>query len=158
MGIKKINVLFVCLGNICRSPAAESILIKHLKMRQIEDSFYVDSAGTSSLHKGELADERMRREAELMGVKISSRSRPVKIEDFEFFDYIVAMDKKNQKDLTLLCPTRRLQSKIHLMCDFRSQYSYSEVPDPYYGGPQGFRLVLEILDDSMEKFLNKILL
>ena len=93
-----------------------------------------------------------------MGVKIGSRSRPVKIEDFEFFDYIVAIDKKNQKDLTLLCPTTKLQSKIHLMCDFRSQYSYSEVPDPYYGGPQGFRLVLEILDDSMEKFLNKILI
>jgi len=156
--MKKISVLFVCLGNICRSPAAEGIFLSLLEKKELTDCFNVDSAGTGSWHIGKKADSRMRIAAEKREINILSRARQITSKDFEEFNYIIAMDDSNFRNIQDL--KNRTSSadfaSIKKIQDFRSVFNEPEVPDPYYGGDEGFDYVLDILEDSVNGFLESI--
>ncbi|MDR0431310.1 MAG: low molecular weight phosphotyrosine protein phosphatase [Tannerellaceae bacterium] len=153
----KIKILFVCLGNICRSPAAEGVMKRLIKEAGYESRFFVDSAGTAAYHEGEPADSRMRMCASSRGLKLTSRSRPVGIEDFYDFDYIIGMDNSNLDDLKREAPDVESLAKIHKMTDYSCKLSYDHVPDPYYGGTDGFTLVLNILEDACRGLMESII-
>jgi protein-tyrosine phosphatase len=150
------KLLFVCLGNICRSPAAEGIMQHKLNEAGLEGQVYCDSAGTSGHHEGQAADSRMRERATARGYQLLSKSRPVKRSDFVEFDLVLAMDHSNLKNLLELCPKEELRKKIVLICDFCKNFDLEEVPDPYYGGLSGFDNVLDLLEDATEGLLLKI--
>lgn len=151
------KILFVCLGNICRSPSAEAVMFSLLKQNGLENIIELDSAGIIDYHEGELADSRMRVHAEKRGIRILHRSRPVKSPaDFDYFDMIIGMDNENIRALQSLAHTSEHKAKIYKMTDFRKTMNHDYVPDPYYGGPQGFDLVLDILDDACKGLLEKI--
>ena len=156
--MKKISVLFVCLGNICRSPAAEAIFINLLEKKGLSHCFIVDSAGTGSWHIGKKADSRMRIAAEKRDINILSRARQITGKDFEKFNYILAMDDSNF--INILDLKNRTSSTdfalIKKIQDFRSVFNEQEVPDPYFGGDEGFDYVLDILEDSVNSFLESI--
>lgn len=155
--IKKIRLLFVCLGNICRSPAAEGIMSSLVKKNGLENIIEVDSAGTSGWHEGELPDERMRRHGERRGYNFSSRARKFRETDFNDFDYIVVMDKQNFSNVNALAMNQQEREKIKKMTQFSRQYAHhDDVPDPYYGGVTGFELVLDLLEDACEGLLQTI--
>lgn len=147
MGLK-INVLFVCLGNICRSPSAEAVFKHLVDEKEVSEKFFIDSAGTSAWHAGEKADARMRQHAKKRGIHLTSISRKFVVEDFNRFDYIIAMDRQNLEDMKQLARNKSDQDKLHMMTSFSKQFKYDHVPDPYYGGEDGFELVLDILEDS----------
>ena len=153
---KKVNVLFVCLGNICRSPAAEGIFKKMVADEGLENEILVDSAGTSGWHEGELPDDRMRMHGQRRGYDFSSRSRKFVEKDLLIFDYIIVMDDDNYRNVKKLAKSKEDVAKIHLMTDFSDKYSHSHVPDPYYGGSSGFELVMDLLEDACENLLNRI--
>lgn len=153
---KKIRVLFVCLGNICRSPAAEEIMRTLVKKEHLENLIEVDSAGILSYHKGELPDKRMRNHAEKRGYTLSSHSRPVHFADFERFDLIIAMDDSNFYRLSELAPNDIAKNKIHRMAEYLRQYMNDYIPDPYYSGAEGFELVLDLLEDGCSGLLREI--
>ena len=155
----KIKVLFVCLGNICRSPAAEGVLQRLVEKRKLSHRFEIDSAGTYSGHRGQLPDPRMRRHASLRGYNLTHRARPITIDDFEDFDIIVAMDESNRRTLMHLAASPEQQAKIVMMGDYivklRAHYDY--VPDPYYEGAEGFELVLDLLEDACSNLFEEII-
>ena len=152
-----ISVLFVCLGNICRSPAAEGIFTAITTQKGWQKYFIIDSAGTSGYHLGQPADHRMREHAQKRGYQLLSRSRPFRHpEDFEQFDYILAMDNSNYQNLTALTSRSEHLKKIYKMMSFAPGMPEKEVPDPYYGGKQGFERVLDILEESCKNFLKKL--
>ncbi|MCH5228371.1 MAG: low molecular weight phosphotyrosine protein phosphatase [Muribaculaceae bacterium] len=145
----KKKILFVCLGNICRSPAAEGIMRRLLQEKNLDDKYVLDSAGLYGGHAGELPDNRMRQHARRRGYDLTHRSRPVKISDFEDFDLIVAMDDSNFSRLKNLAPTIEGEKKVVRMIDFVKGFPYyHSVPDPYYEGSEGFELVLDLLEDG----------
>ena len=148
------KILFVCLGNICRSPAAEAAFTHLLKERGKFEQFYIDSAGTSAYHEGERADSRMREVAESLGIDITSWSRKVVTEDFAEFDLILAMDKKNYRDLVSMCPNVKFTKKIKMFTDFKQDMTHTEVPDPYYGGRGGFKEVMNLVLDCSRGLLD----
>ena len=156
--MKKISVLFVCLGNICRSPAAEAIFINLLEKKGLTNGFIVDSAGTGSWHIGKKADRRMRIAAEKRDVIILSKARQISKKDFEKFNYILTMDNSNFNNINDLKNMNSLSdfATIKKIQDFRSLFKYEEVPDPYFGGDEGFDNVLDILEDSVSGFLDSI--
>ena len=156
--MKKISVLFVCLGNICRSPAAEAIFINLLEKKGLTDGFIVDSAGTGSWHIGKKADSRMRIAAERRDINILSRARQITSKDFDEFNYILAMDNSNFKNINDLKNRNSSSdfSSIKKIQEFRSAFKDVEVPDPYFGGDEGFDYVLDILEDSVNGFLGSI--
>ena len=156
--MKKISVLFVCLGNICRSPAAEAIFLNLIDKKGLSDRFIVDSAGTGSWHIGKKADNRMRIAAEKRNVYIQSRSRQINNKDFESFNYILTMDNSNFNNVNKLKNKKSLSdfASIKKIQDFRSVFNEKEVPDPYFGGEEGFDYVLNILEDSVNGFLESI--
>lgn len=149
------KVLFVCMGNICRSPSAEAVMNHFIKINNLENIVSCDSAGTIAYHEGENADERMQRHANKRGYKLTSIARKLKYEDLENFDYIIAMDKENYHDILNMDPNGIYTHKVSMMTDYSSN-GYEEVPDPYYGGSEGFELVLDILEDSVDGLINKI--
>lgn len=150
------KILFVCLGNICRSPAAEGVFLQLLKEAGREKDFVVDSAGILDFHEGKPADARMRAHAEKRGVQLTSRSRPVRApSDFEAFDLIIAMDKRNLRDLYELDPEEKYRDKIVLMSTFFTASTLTEVPDPYYGGPEGFEEVLDLVFEGGKEILKQ---
>ncbi len=154
--VKK-KVLFVCLGNICRSPSAEAVFRSLTEKKGIAGDFEIDSAGTSGWHEGDLADRRMQHHAHKRGYNLTSLSRQVKPEsDFETFDYIVAMDRENLNELRQMAPRTGHLSKLFLITDFAREHSYDGVPDPYYGGENGFELVLDLLEDAGKGLLTYI--
>ncbi|MCI4669925.1 MAG: low molecular weight phosphotyrosine protein phosphatase [Bacteroidia bacterium] len=156
----KIKVLFVCLGNICRSPMAEGLFIHKVNERGLQDRFEIDSAGTSGWHQGEPADSRMRGVARGHGVNLPSSSRKLLAEDFREFDYILGMDASNMRDIEDLAREgRSSENKAELikMRDFDEHAKGADVPDPYYGGQKGFEDVYEMLDRSTEALLDYIL-
>ncbi len=151
--VKK-RVLFVCLGNICRSPGAEAVFRALIEKKGLGGDFEIDSAGTSDWHEGEHADQRMQRHAQKRGYNLTSLSRTVKPEtDFEEFDYIVAMDRENLKELKRIAPHTGYLRKLFLITDFSHKYDYDGVPDPYYGGEKSFELVIDLLEDASEGLL-----
>lgn len=152
----KIRVLFVCLGNICRSPAGEGLFIAHVNGSGQAARFEIDSAGTGGWHAGELADERMRRAAARRGVELASRARQVRPRDFDDFDLIVAMDRKNLADLAAM--KRARPGQLVLLSELLPGSEWpADVPDPYYGGPEGFDQVLDMLTAAMPALLERAL-
>lgn len=152
--MEKTKILFVCLGNICRSPAAEGIMKSKLKEKGLENQFYIDSAGLHSYHEGELPDHRMRTHAAHRGYSLVSRSRPVTYDDFFDFDFIIGMDDSNISELKRKAPDETSRKKIHRMTDFCRNFSDDHVPDPYYGGNSGFEKVLDLLEDACEGIIS----
>ena len=147
------RILFVCLGNICRSSSAEEIMRTLVKKAGLEHEIEVDSAGILSYHEWELPDSRMRMHASRRGYDLTHRSRPVKTMDFFEFDMLIGMDDRNIQDLTDRSPDLDSLKKIHRMTDFCRTKVVDHVPDPYYGGAQGFENVLDILEDACEGLL-----
>ena len=156
--MKKLSVLFVCLGNICRSPAAEAIFINLICKKGLTDRFIVDSAGTGSWHIGKKSDIRMRIAAEKRNIKILSRARQINSKDFEIFNYILTMDNSNFNNVKGLKNRNNLSNfaNIKKIQDYRTAFEVKEVPDPYFGGEEGFDDVLNILEDSVSGFLKSI--
>ncbi len=147
------RVLVVCMGNICRSPTGEAVLRARAKQQGINVS--IDSAGTIGYHQGNPPDERSRQAGEARGYSFSGiRARQVNHDDFELFDMILAADKDNLADLQNRCP-HHLQHKLSLFLSHGSS-SYKEIPDPYYGGDQGFELVLDLIEDAADAVLAKV--
>lgn len=154
---KKTNVLFVCMGNICRSPTAEGVFRHQVSAAGLTDRIAIDSAGTHDYHIGEPPDRRtqqaaLRRSYDLSGL----RGRQVKPGDFHEFDYILAMDRDNLANLQLVCPAQ-YQHKLKLFMEFSRKFVQREVPDPYYGGEQGFENVLNMAEDAASGLLDAIL-
>ena len=138
------SICFVCLGNICRSPTAEAIMLQLLKQHKIT-SIIVDSAGTSAFHVGEEADARSRKAGEARGYQFVSRARQFTAQDLKRFDYIVAMDTQNLRNIRALCTDQNERDKTYLLRDFDPRSpSNASVPDPYYGGSRGFEEVIDI--------------
>ncbi|XP_061355058.1 uncharacterized protein LOC133299604 [Gastrolobium bilobum] len=162
---KPFSVLFVCLGNICRSPAAEGVFTDLVKKRGLDSNFKIDSCGTINYHEGNEADPRMRAASKRRGIQITSISRPLKPSDFIDFDLILAMDKQNREDILEAFNRWKFRQtlpedahkKVKLMCSYCKKHDETEVPDPYYGGPQGFEKVLDLLEDACESLLENIL-
>jgi protein-tyrosine phosphatase len=149
-----IKILFICMGNICRSPSAEAVmqaLVKHQVM--MEKEIICDSAGTLDYHRGKPADARMQKHARLRGYELNSISRPFENDDFELFDWIITMDEDNYQQIKWFDQSNNYTDKIRRMTDFCSSSQVSEVPDPYYGGDQGFENVLDLLEDACQGLL-----
>ncbi|CAA0825212.1 Unknown protein [Striga hermonthica] len=161
---KPFSVLFVCLGNICRSPAAEGVFRHLVKEKGLDSKFFIDSAGTINYHEGDQADPRMRAASKRRGIEITSLSRPIRPSDFGDFDLILAMDRKNREDILDAFERWRhkeplpanADKKVQLMCSYCKKHDETEVPDPYYGGPKGFEKVLDLLEDACESLLENI--
>lgn len=154
--MKEYKILFVCLGNICRSPAAEGILKKMVKEQGLEDKITIDSAGTSGYHDGELPDPRMRQHGARRGYKFDSLSRRFTSSDFYNFDIILAMDDSNYHNMMRLAPDLESEKKVYRMVEFSKRFGHDHVPDPYYSGADGFELVLDLLEDACEGLLDKM--
>jgi protein-tyrosine phosphatase len=142
------RVLFVCLGNICRSPAAEGVFLDLLEQQGRSHHFVVDSAGTGGWHVGRLADTRMRTAAARRGLQLTSRARQLEPEDLHRFDLIVTMDRHNLAAVKDLARRSRGAARITPMTSFCRRHRIEDVPDPYDGGPEGFELVLDLLEDA----------
>ncbi|MFK7885989.1 MAG: low molecular weight protein-tyrosine-phosphatase [Gammaproteobacteria bacterium] len=142
------RVLFVCMGNICRSPTAEGVFINALEEAGLASNVLTDSAGTHAYHVNEPPDSRSQKAAKKRGVDLSAqRARRVEDTDFEEFDYIVAMDRDNLANLKARCPEQR-QQRLHLFLDFTTEHNGQDVPDPYYGGRRGFERVLDLVETA----------
>ena len=153
-----VNVLFVCLGNICRSPLAEGIFKKLVRNAELDSFIFSDSAGTSRWHIDEPPDLRSIQIAEKNGVQLNHLGRQVTTEDLEKFDYILAMDNENYEEIVRLKDDGLFQkAKIRLMRDYDNQQSGADIPDPYYGGPGGFQIVYDMLEESLSNFLGSIM-
>jgi protein-tyrosine phosphatase len=150
------KILFVCLGNICRSPAAEGILNTFLENHNLKDKYLVDSAGLLDYHEGENYDSRMISFAADRGYKLEGFSRPFTRDDFSNFDMIIAMDNEVHDSILSFDKTKKHQNKIYKMTDFSSNQEFDEVPDPYYLGKDGFETALDIIEDSCKGLLNKL--
>jgi protein-tyrosine phosphatase len=151
------QLLFVCLGNICRSPSAENIMNHLIQQRQLTGQVRCDSAGTASYHVGSPPDRRMALAAKAEGIKLVGQARQFTVADFERFDCILAMDHQNYRDIVALDPSGQYHPKVRLMCDFCRHHTDQEVPDPYYGGPEGFSYVIHLLLDACEGLLDHLL-
>jgi protein-tyrosine phosphatase len=148
------RLLFVCLGNICRSPSAENIMAHLIAQRGLSSSISCDSAGTSSYHIGSPPDRRMKIAAAAQGIELIGSARQFKRQDFEYFDWILAMDQSNYDDIVALDPSAQYHHKVKLMCEFCRHHRDREVPDPYYGGADGFTYVINLLQDACEGLLD----
>jgi protein-tyrosine phosphatase len=154
--MKKIKVLFVCMGNICRSPTAEGVFTHLVQSRKLAHHFTIDSAGTHAYHIGDAPDGRSQNAALKRGIDISHlRGRKVVFGDFEDFDFVLAMDDDNHAILMDSCPAQ-YQHKIHYFLSFAPQLNSREVPDPYFGNGQGFERVLDMVEAASEGFLKHL--
>jgi len=146
-------VLFVCMGNICRSPAAEGVFRQLVARAGREEEFHIDSAGTHGYHVGHPPDARMREAASRRGYPLESKARRLSIDDFEDFDLIVVMDEENFENVSALDPGTR--ARVVRMVDYCEAVEATHVPDPYYGGAAGFERVLDILEDACTGLLRQ---
>ena len=153
----KTKILFVCLGNICRSSLAEGVMKQLIEQAGREDEFIIDSAGILSYHQGELPDSSMRAHAARRGYDLTHRSRPVCTDDFYDFDLIIGMDDRNIDDLKDRAPSVEAWKKIHRMTEYCTKFTHADhVPDPYYGGAEGFEYVLDVLEDACAGLLEMV--
>lgn len=151
------KILFVCLGNICRSSAADEIMRQQVLSAGLGDEFEIDSAGTYGGHAGDLPDPRMRAAGKRRGYNFTHRSRKVRSEDFERFDLLLAMDDSVYESLSRLAPTVDSLQKLERMADYiPSHFGYDYVPDPYYEGAEGFELVLDMLEEGCRELLKEL--
>jgi protein-tyrosine phosphatase len=151
--MKKIKILFVCLGNICRSPLAEALFKQKVKQAGLEHCLEADSCGTSNYHIGEPPDSRTIANARKNGITIHHLGRQLSVHDLEQFDYIIAMDQSNLENIHYLGRNHAVAGNVSLMRAYDPEGKGQDVPDPYYGGERGFQEVFEILDRSLEGFL-----
>ena len=150
---KPINVLFVCMGNICRSPSAEGVFHKLLADEKLHERFSIDSAGTHAYHTNEAPDLRSQKAAKERGIDLSKqRARKVIMGDFEDYDHVLAMDEDNLAIMRESCPEEH-QHKLKLFLDYAPHVKAREVPDPYYGGTYGFETVLDLVEEASTGFL-----
>ena len=151
-----VNVLFICMGNICRSPLAHGLFEHRVKRAGLTEKISIDSAGTHAYHVGNLPDPRSQQTAQSHGIDLSSqRARQVTDSDFERFDYVLAMDNDNYALLSEQCPDKH-QHKLKLFLEFASQLDETEVPDPYYGGDAGFEKVYQLIDAAADGLMADI--
>jgi protein-tyrosine phosphatase len=150
------KLLFVCLGNICRSPSAENIMNHLLQEADLTAKITCDSAGTSGYHVGAIPDRRMNDAALKRGLDLQGQSRRLKSSDLQNFDLILAMDRENYHDILYLDREGKYEAKVRLICDFATHKSDQEVPDPYYGGQDGFDYVIDLLLDACAGLLDYI--
>ncbi len=154
--MKKIKVLFVCMGNICRSPTAEGVFTKLVKARHLDKLFIIDSAGTHAYHVGDAPDLRAQKAALGRDVELASlRARKVTHGDFEDFDFVLAMDDDNYSILIEACPDQ-YKEKVRYFLDYAPHLKVHEVPDPYYGGSYGFERVLDLVEAASVGFLKTL--
>ena len=154
---KKYKILFVCLGNICRSPAAQGVMESIVNERGISHLVDIDSAGISGYHAGDLPDQRMRVHARRRGLELTHRSRQVRPTDFERFDLIFAMDDSNYDHLRDMANSPEEMDKVVRIASFFRQHSAMDcIPDPYYGGSEGFENVLDLLEDACHHIADRI--
>ena len=150
------SILFVCLGNICRSPTAHGVCESYIAARGLGDSVSVDSAGTGAWHIGESPDGRATEAARLRGYELAHlRARQISVDDFYEFDYVLAMDSKNLMHLTALQPEDS-KARVCLFLDFHPRKPLRDVPDPYYGGDEGFKQVLDLIESTCEALLDHV--
>lgn len=150
------KLLFVCLGNICRSPSAENIMRHLLEQEGLSNKILCDSAGTSSYHIGAAPDRRMQAAAQKRDIRLMGSARQFSRADFEAFDLILAMDRANYRDILSLDRADIYGEKVKMMCDYATNFPDSEVPDPYYGGQSGFDYVIDLLLDACQGLLTEI--
>lgn len=156
--MSKKKLLFVCLGNICRSPAAEGIMKQLADQRGVGHRFYIESAGIGHWHVGQLPDPRMRHHGARHGYDFNSRAQQFGADDFDRFDFIIGMDKENIHDLQRKARNDNDRKKILLMADYlRHHPGQPTVPDPYYGNDSDFELVIELLEDACEGLLEEMI-
>lgn len=152
-----VKILFVCLGNICRSPAAEGVMLNEIAQHGDEALWELDSAGTGGYHIGELPDRRMRVHAAQRGLDLVHRTRKIETDDFDRFDMIIGMDASNLSNLRALAPSPEAEAKIVGMSEFFDESTgYDYVPDPYYEGAEGFELVLDLLFEGCSRLYGEI--
>ncbi len=147
------SILFVCMGNICRSPTAEGVFRKLAADAGRDSEFEIDSAGTIGYHEGSMADSRMRSVAKGRGYRLDSIARQIKLTDFDHFDLIVTMDDANFHDVSAMNPGTG--AELVRMCNYCEEFDETEVPDPYYGGEAGFHRVIDILEDACANLLRE---
>lgn len=153
---EKVSVLFVCMGNICRSPTAEGVFRNIIRQQGFDDWIFTDSAGTHAYHVGEQPDQRAQQTARSRGIDLSDlKARKAIPADFHEFDYILAMDNYNYELLLEICPDG-LEEKLSLFLEFTKEYSETEVPDPYYGGEHGFEHVFDLVESASLGLLEHI--
>lgn len=151
-----VSVLFVCMGNICRSPTAEGVFRHKVIDAGLEDLIQIDSAGTIAYHVGHPPDLRAQEAARKRGIDLGSqRARKVKPADFEAFDFVIAMDSDNHYDLEAICPSG-YEDRLHMFLKFARKSTETDVPDPYYGGGRGFDIVLDLVEDASEGLLKHL--
>ena len=152
------KLLFVCLGNICRSPAAEGVFLHLLKQRGLSERFVVDSAGTGGWHVGNPADRRMQAAANRRGIDLPSRARQICLDDFSSFDLVLTMDDDNLAAVRGLAQEAGAEATATItpMLHYARNFSETEVPDPYYGGKAGFEHVLDLLEDACANLLDEL--
>lgn len=156
-GKQNIKVLFVCLGNICRSPAAQGVMQDIVDSNGQHDRWTIDSAGTGDYHTGDLPDHRMRVHARRRGLELTHRARQVCTDDFDRFDLIIPMDASNERNLRRLAPSPEAEQKIVPMAAWIDMaMRYDHVPDPYYEGAEGFELVLDLLADGCARLFDQL--
>lgn len=151
------RVLFVCLGNICRSPLAEAVFRHQVRERGVEDRFEIDSAGTSNYHIGDPPDRRSTATAKQHGITVAGSARQIRIEDLRTFDYIIVMDAQNLADVERLKAAGGGTAKVHRLREWDPQTGSRDVPDPYYGGADGFEEVQAIVERSSAAFLEHLI-
>jgi protein-tyrosine phosphatase len=149
------RVLFVCMGNICRSPTAEGVMAELLREAG-RDDVELDSAGTGGWHAGSPPDERATAAAAQRGIELTGAARQVRASDFDEFDLLVAMDRDNRDDLLALAPDEQARAKVRLLRDYDSGADAPDVPDPYYGGERGFEQVLDVVDAGCRGLLAEL--
>ena len=150
------RILFLCMGNICRSPAGHCVFQNLVDQAGLSDRFEIDSAGTIDSHAGSPPDRRMQQSLRARGIPIIGTARQLTRNDLEYFDLILAMDKDNLEGARSLDPSGKLHSKIRLFCDYCTEHTETEVPDPYYGGETGFEKVLDLVEDGCANLLKEL--
>jgi Protein-tyrosine-phosphatase len=155
---KRVRVLFVCMGNICRSPTAQGVFRRLVEEAGLAEQIEIDSAGTHAYHLGEPPDPRAQETARRRGIDLADlRARRAVAEDFELYDYVLAMDQDNYQTLSALCPPGRdLERRLALLMDYAPQARLREVPDPYYGAAGGFDAVFDMVEEAAAGLLGEI--
>jgi len=150
------SILFVCLANICRSPAAEEVLRDKIRAHPHLANIHIDSCGIGDWQTGSLPHERMREVAKKRGLILTSRARQIALKDFEEFDYILAADQEVLHSLYRLAKTPEQKAKIHLITAFSVAYRDQDIPDPFYKGDEAFEYILDMMDDALEGFIQHL--
>jgi protein-tyrosine phosphatase len=153
----RVGVVFVCLGNICRSPLAEGVFRNQVQQRGLQHRFEIDSAGTSSYHEGDPPDARSAAVARRRGIELTGRSRPLRRTDLDHFDFVIVMDRENHAAVARLSAGRTLKGRLHMLREFDPEaVGDLDVPDPYYGGASGFERVHDMVERACATLLNAI--